>query len=491
MLRCLETLLGQATIASWRAHRAARRRAARPLAVLDLYRANPFRILALDPAEADTRAVLRRRDELRAMAAAGLDPARNLAGVVSTALWPDEPAAGLRTIERATGQLQSTPERLRQELFWFHLAGEDHAVRGALARCDLGAAVEVWRRRAGPGDASAGQALHNLAIACHLRVLDEERHAPLRRRGLGALGRAWRESLELWARVVETDTCWETLASRAAALSDPRLNGPFLDGLRRMELPMRVLGINAALARAAADLGRRRFVRLHLELLRSSRFPEEARQGAERAFFAHAVDAVELALNPLASAHPRSLDEVDAKELVSSVRKAVASVKGFGGSAVLARETAGSWRSAQRRTREQLHLAVAAFRGTDRELWQLQQTLVAMWNRVMERHNRFGAYGSDIELQGILAAFRTAGARLPELDSPLARVRRTAKSCRRILSVLRDLAADGAGGPPSDLGEDLTWAREALRVTTREAQMTRDHHQRNVVGMAANVGYSP
>jgi hypothetical protein len=469
----------------------AHRRAAIPADELDLYRTSPFQTLALDPTEANTRAILRRRDELRAMAAAGLDPASHLRGFFRLGIWRNG-FARPEVVDRATGFLQSPPERLRRGLLWFHLAGEEPAVRSALAQGELPSAIEAWwqRVREAPDSAPAGRALYNLAIACHLEVLEEERRDPFRTSGLGRLERAWQESLELWARAIANEAWWEMFRQRAVSLADPRINDAFLAGLRA-ELPSRLLGLNAALARAGDDLGRARYARLHLELVRSNNLPAEARRTAERAFFARCLEGVEVALEPLAGSRRCALEEVDAKQLATRLRKAVATADVYGGRELLARETAGSWRRVHLRVQEDLDGAVAGFRKVDRELWELQQAFVAEWNQVMRQHNLLplGLNGhTHIHLQMVLNAFREIGKRLPELDGPLVRVRRVAAQARRVHGSLLNLAQPGGDSLVAELRKDLEWARKAPEVTAKEAQMTRDHHQRNVTGMAMSVG---
>lgn len=479
-----------------------RRRASVPPAEFDLYRSSPFRLLALDPTQATTRAILRRRDELRAVLSADLPPADHLPGFTPLPLWAGDEQLAAATVENAAADLQSPPERLRRELFWFHLEGECSRVLSALGSADLEAAAAVWDQRVGglPETMTQAQALFNLAVARHLQTIEEERRQPFRKWKLDHLRGLWRQSLELWALAVTSDACWEFVRRRAESLADPRVNASFLNSLRQ-DLPIRLLTVNATLARKGAELRRRRYARLHLELIRSNLFSTDACRQAERIFFAGLIEEIQIALAPVAAPRPQPLKALDAKDLASRVRRAAKVARSFDGRRFLTRELSTMLRRTRRYLSDEVNLALKDFRRINRELWATQVGLVDRWNRVMTAHNQglysiaiegeYGLYssvGTTIELQRIHSAFQEAGRRLRKLDKPLAQVRDVARQSKTILRALLELQRGAGDGEVKRLREDLEFAGKAAEVATKETQMIRGHHHRNVSGMALNVG---
>lgn len=195
-----------------------------PLAGLDLYRANAFRLTGL-PTDATGPQIRRRRDEVAMASRLGAQ----LPGV------GDGPVPAETDVRRVLGAfevLRDPVTRFVHELLW------------------------LW-----PDDGSDAVAAHNDAVRAHALVLETERHGT-------ALREAWQDALTRWWQVLAyamPDQVW----ARAGVLNDPRLSGRVL-GLAWDRLRLHLASVNVALAmRAIEDHDDRdaadRYVRLLVE----------------------------------------------------------------------------------------------------------------------------------------------------------------------------------------------------------------------------------
>jgi hypothetical protein len=160
----------------------------------ELYRGNPFRILAL-PVTADAADIRRRGRELQVRAS---------------------PEGAESEAAEAAARLDDAVLRLEAELYWRWLPDEEEA---ALDRLAAG------------GSEVAG---HDLAVLRHSAVLE----SPVDE------WRRWRPALEAWEGTWRDDRFWARLRERAEALGDARATVATVDRLRG-ELPGRVLSASA------------------------------------------------------------------------------------------------------------------------------------------------------------------------------------------------------------------------------------------------------
>jgi hypothetical protein len=202
----------------------------RRLPVLDVYRVNIFRITGV-PTDASPAAVRRRREE--AMLAARLGAPLP---VEFGDLAPDPPPDA-HALKDAFEAMYNPVLRLVHEMFW--LWGDDGA--------------------------------HDRAVAAHCTALESP----------GAPDALWREALASWATALADPGCWTHAERRAKDLDDPRVSTSTVAGLREV-LPMRIVGVGAALAVAAASAGDAAGAARHLDLLRSSPFPSDLVEAALR-----------------------------------------------------------------------------------------------------------------------------------------------------------------------------------------------------------------
>lgn len=209
---------------------------------LELYLDNGFRRLGLR-VPADTRAVVRRLDELRVPLELGQP-------VGGWAFAPPAAQATPEALRAATRRLQEPMRRLLDEFFWFwplsYPDSGDEGALDALMTGDTAAATSAWSAAAGRGEPAAW---HNLAVYQHLLALewlDADGVDPETARSV------WRDAGEYWRRVLADDDVWRRVGARIEAINDPQLPAAAA-GLLRAELPRLLAGIHAlAAARLAA-----------------------------------------------------------------------------------------------------------------------------------------------------------------------------------------------------------------------------------------------
>lgn len=341
----------------------------RRIPVLDLYRVNIFRISGV-PTDASAAAVRRRREE--AMLATRLGaPLPVEFGELAPQPPPDEHA-----LKDAFEAMYNPVLRLVHEMFW--LWGDD-----------------------GP---------HDRAVAAHCRAL-EAADAP------DAL---WRDALGSWADALADPGCWGHAEARAKDLDDPRVGTATVAGLREA-LPLRIVGVSAALAVAAATAGDAATAARHLDLLRSSPFPADLVEAALRR-----------ALHPTES---RLHDETEAASRVAAERP---------------EEAVPAAVDLMARSRNLLHVYTALLGAGD----PLTAAL----------HDEVANTAARCAIAQYNATERTEDA-LPVLAAAaeLAREATTTAFVRRNLRTLTDAGVLGVIGPWRDSG-DVDGAADLLRV---------------------------
>jgi hypothetical protein len=243
----------------------------RPLleaATSQLYRANAFRITGL-AADTTTRDISRRTDQLKLMAELGDGESAH------TGAYALKPPPALDLIRDAIQKLKDPERRIIDEFFWFWpeefgSGGSDAALQ-ALARGDSKTALRIWSDK--EDDAVHGViALHNLAVAYHLKALDLEGLAVGQAAGAERQQEAahcWSEAFKRWERLAVDDQLWERVNARIRQMDDARLTTGFARRMRAT-LPQALDKINAELALAYAENGNMEMTRMHVEFMRAS-----------------------------------------------------------------------------------------------------------------------------------------------------------------------------------------------------------------------------
>jgi hypothetical protein len=201
----------------------------------EFYQQNPFRQTGLSVL-AGTRAASKRLDALRQTLELG------------TAEYHWAFAPGLApSAEQLIGVAQTLKDprrRFAYEFFWFWPESypeesPDEAL-DCLARRDVEAALECWRRAEASGSAAAA---HNLAVYCHLQALGAEQvwSATDKNRGV-----VWTEAFARWHALESNTDFWNRVESRLRELDEPQLPLTMVGGMQAA-LPRFLAAINAEL----------------------------------------------------------------------------------------------------------------------------------------------------------------------------------------------------------------------------------------------------
>jgi hypothetical protein len=201
----------------------------------EFYQQNPFRQTGLSVL-AGTRAATKRLDALRQTLELGTAEYR----------WAFAPGLA-PSAEQLIGVAQTLKDprrRFAYEFFWFWPESYpeesiDEALE-CLARRDVEAALECWRRAEAAGSAVAA---HNLAVYFHLQALGGEQiwGAADKTRGV-----VWTEAFARWHALEQNATFWTRVESRLRELDEPELPLTMVGGMRAA-LPRFLAAINAEL----------------------------------------------------------------------------------------------------------------------------------------------------------------------------------------------------------------------------------------------------
>jgi hypothetical protein len=201
----------------------------------EFYQQNPFRQTGLSVL-AGTRAATKRLDALRQTLELGTAEYR----------WAFAPGLA-PSAEQLIGVAQTLKDprrRFAYEFFWFWPESypeesTDEALDG-LARRDIEAALECWRRAEATGSAVAA---HNLAVYFHLQALGGEQiwGAADKMRGV-----VWTEAFARWHALEQNASFWTRVESRLGELDEPELPLTMVGGMRAA-LPRFLAAINAEL----------------------------------------------------------------------------------------------------------------------------------------------------------------------------------------------------------------------------------------------------
>jgi len=201
----------------------------------EFYQQNPFRQTGLSVL-AGTRAATKRLDALRQTLELGTAEYR----------WAFAPGLA-PSAEQLIGVAQTLKDprrRFAYEFFWFWPESypeesPDEAL-DCLARRDVEAALECWRRGE---DAGSAVAAHNLAVYCHLQALGAEQvwSAADKTRGV-----VWTEAFARWHALGQNTDLWTRVESRLRELDEPQLPLTMVGGMRTA-LPRVLATINAEL----------------------------------------------------------------------------------------------------------------------------------------------------------------------------------------------------------------------------------------------------
>lgn len=247
------------------------------LATPDLYRANAFRILDLNP-KATSRDVRKKLDKAQKMQKLGGNlPAST--GVAALSPPPTEEHL------REAGQRLADPLRLLlDELFWFWplTATRDLALE-ALKKNKMDVAVQLWTEAAAL-EKNGPLAIHNLAVLYHVVALDYEFEiisTKDKEYNHQYIIKYWEDALNYWHQVQQDDVFWNLYQNRVHELDDPRVTVKDVDLIRR-DLPLTILSINSRIAVHAAETSDEETMMFHLDLISQSPYDEVTRNRALR-----------------------------------------------------------------------------------------------------------------------------------------------------------------------------------------------------------------
>jgi TPR repeat protein len=240
-----------------------------------LYVHNAFRISGI-PADASTRDIKRRMDDLKAAAEMG-----DLKNELIHAFALD-PIPSLDQIRDAVQRFQEPEHRIIDEFFWFwpYEPGKstiDPALR-ALGKCDYNSAYRIWSEALSDNHAPKSTvAKHNLAVMYHIKTLDSEQEAlkgKLSAEELVTLSKGWRTCFKWWKQLADDETLWSLVADRIRTVNDQRLTTGFARRMRTT-LPDAMDKINAMLAIDFAESGKLSQATNHINYIK------EIRQGKD------------------------------------------------------------------------------------------------------------------------------------------------------------------------------------------------------------------
>jgi hypothetical protein len=451
-----------------------------PAAVVDLYARNAYRVLGLPVTAASTRAVVRRRDEIKTLLDVGMPIADNLPGYCSVVLGDPVPLdAG--EVGRAVARLQDEPERYREAVLWFRLADEDEKVLSALRSGLLESAEQAWNARmvksATPGT------LYNLAVLSHVRaILSEQASAPPHP---SVNADAWKKSFALWKRLLADPRAWDDIARLVSASTHPLVTKEYLATLQK-ELPARILRVNLALARAALQGGFTEYARKHLRHVEESGLPAEAIAAALDEFFAGEIADARRVLKPLLLQSDALTEQTDFKRMATeygAIRERLAAIGTQSRLTNLAEEAVHLGR--ERMVRE-TDVTFKRLRDANVEYFDGNNALVGQWNTYMTMHNMGISQSPHLR-----AVARELDARRDVQAAVSKRLEEFAESVRREqvgLEFLRTVAKDAGEGAQQRIEETIRKENEAVARAREQFRETCEHFERNRTGMNNQVG---
>jgi hypothetical protein len=454
-------------------------RAIRLPACVALYDRNAFQVLGLNPVKSTTRLILKRRDELQALLEAGL-PIREHVPDYRPVGWPWADAVSVDELRRAVGKLQQEPSRFEEEVCWFHLDDEDEPLVLQLVEGNLEAARAAWQgcRTNGASPYRAGQALHNLAVLQHAQALAAERAAANRGVFDGDQQAAhWREALRIWAEVHSTESAWEYFDLRRVYVTDPRINEKFCANLRS-SLPARVLRVNLEIARAAVAQDNYAYARAHLDLLRSSPFPDASKAALLAEFAEPYAMELRALVQPLVQAKQKLSVNTDYAGLVKEIERIRSQLRTLGVEGDVAFVATEVVRAVKKPAADELRAVISDFNDSDTSMWKKNNFLVGEWNK---RSNRS-------ELRAICEVMGQNKPLFAELDTKLKNVVATASQSENVLKVLDALCVPGSDAVSKLVVEELKFAREWASKVRAEVAKTRKHFDENYGGMRRQLG---
>jgi hypothetical protein len=449
-----------------------------PEAVSTHYSQHPCAVLGLHPSLTTTRVLVRRRDDLLALAAAGLAPEEHITGFVSVGAAVRRHEAD---IVAAVARLQNEPERCRESLLWFRLADEPEGVRAALATGSDDEAEALWRERAHAADSRAN-ALHNLAVLAHRQVIARE-SASAPPHGQGAPG-PWCDAFARWQQALAAPGYWDELSRWQAQAGDPRLDAAWFEHLRA-ELPLAVLAINARIAQAAADAGFAQYAACHVGIVRDSGFAPAAVAQTLDGLFTPLRDAVRKLLAPLLVPSARLTESIDFAALRSEYLRLRERCARFGSPAVLAPLATEAAAAGRKRLLEETNAEYAACTQADTSLWRLLQACIEEWNQRMDLHNR--GLWQAAALRGVHQVLTDdAQPALRKLSSQVDRFAGVMRREQAGFELLLCLEADAEPGDPARVRALMKNEDEALARVRSEFERTRSLFQRTLDNVARN-----
>lgn len=467
----------------WHAARRARERRrtlAIPATVADLYQRNAYKTLGLRPTAASTRAILRRRDEIKTLLDADMPVEENLGGYCRVDLGVPVSLDGGEVV-RAVARLQDEPARYREALLWFGLDGEDEAVLSALTAGHLHIAEQTWAARDDSGR-NRCQAAYNLAVLSHARVImSEPQSAPPHAISNAA---AWKRSFELWRRVLEDPRSWDEIAHLVSTSTHPLVNEEYLGTLRN-ELPARILRVNLELARAGLEGGFSDYARDHVRQVAESDFPAPDVESALDRFFASDLGAARQLLKPLLLQSETLTDRTDFKKMSGEYRSIRERLAVFGAESRLADLVEEAIQLGRQRMVRDTDVTFRRFTDADNECFKANSSLVDQWNAHMHLHNLGLPQHPQLRrLSSQLDARRDALAVVSErLEEFVASVRREQVG----FECLRTLSADASAATRWSIEVTSKNEHDAVAAAREEFRKTREHFERNRSGMASQL----
>jgi hypothetical protein len=468
----------------------ARRRVLRPPdEATSLYERNAFQVLGLLAHEASTTTIMRRRDELLTLVESRMPVEGHLDGYHRVG-WGGSVTLDRTEISGAVARLQDEPDRLREELLWFRLEGEGAPVLAALRAGNLDEAERTWRQRraSAPSPYERAQALHNLAVLRHARVVAHERAAAATARSGDR--DAWHACLLLWSEVIATPECWEHFERRRRRARDQRVDARFVQELRA-SLAARVLGVHVQLIEAAETQGFLEYARAHVRLIEESKLPVEAKDAALERLFTERVRKARHLLKPLILQSESLVSAVDLARLEKEYRSIRESMTRLGGATRLRSLAHDAVSAARERLRNEVNGAHSRFMEADRECFEGIKHLIDVWNEFTREYNRLPA-GLDAQAQaGRRLVHRKMQEKQATVDGLAKQLDELTKACataKQVLDFLEYVAQDVGTALKPEIDKDRTYVEKAESHAREEHRQTREHYRRNTSGMAGNLG---
>lgn len=243
------------------------------IAVPDLYRKNPFRILGL-PVDISLREAAKEFNRRQMLAELG----QTVSGTHGR--LEIHPAPTVDDFRAAEAILHEPPLRLVYELFWFWpldpMSGQADPALQAIQAGDLKTAATLWdtaRKDATMPVVRSAIATHNTAVRWHFHVLDIEAMTEGKcwddDAQSGNIRKTWVAALSYWTDCLRSDVIWNALSARVIALNDDRASLEFVQSMRETA-GRALLKINATLTLRYVDHNANAAALAHLTLLLDS-----------------------------------------------------------------------------------------------------------------------------------------------------------------------------------------------------------------------------